>query len=76
MPATVSAPASDHDSELVERIARQDQHAIETLMRKHNSRLFRVARAILKDDADAEDVLQDAYVCSLHPTMTGTVRVR
>ena len=31
-------------------------------MRRHNGRLFRVARAILKDDADAEDALQDAYL--------------
>jgi RNA polymerase sigma-70 factor (ECF subfamily) len=31
-------------------------------MRRHNARLFRVARAILKDDAAAEDALQDAYV--------------
>jgi len=34
----------------------------ERLMRRYNQRLFRVARAILKDDADAEDALQDAYV--------------
>jgi RNA polymerase sigma-70 factor (ECF subfamily) len=34
----------------------------ERLMRQHNQRLFRVARSILKDDADAEDALQDAYV--------------
>ncbi len=31
-------------------------------MRRHNTRLFRVARAILKDDAEAEDALQDAYL--------------
>ncbi len=31
-------------------------------MRRYNSRLFRTARAIVKDDADAEDVLQDAYL--------------
>ena len=31
-------------------------------MRRHNSRLFRVARAILRDDAEAEDALQDAYL--------------
>ena len=31
-------------------------------MRRYNGRLFRVARAILKDDAEAEDVLQDAYL--------------
>ena len=36
--------------------------ALEALMRRHNARLFRVARAILKDDAAAEDALQDAYV--------------
>lgn len=38
------------------------QADFERLMRTYNQRLFRVARAILKDDADAEDVLQDAYV--------------
>jgi RNA polymerase sigma-70 factor (ECF subfamily) len=31
-------------------------------MRRHNQRLYRVARAILRDDAEAEDVMQDAYV--------------
>jgi len=36
--------------------------ALEALMRRHNGRLFRVARAILKDDAAAEDALQDAYI--------------
>ena len=34
----------------------------ERIMRQYNQRLFRVARSILKDDADAEDALQDAYV--------------
>ena len=33
-------------------------------MRRHNGRLFRVARAILKDDAEAEDALQDAYLAA------------
>jgi RNA polymerase sigma factor (sigma-70 family) len=42
--------------------AAPDHRAFETLMRQHNGRLFRVARAILKDDAEAEDVLQDAYL--------------
>lgn len=31
-------------------------------MRKYNGKLFRIARAILKDDSDAEDVLQEAYL--------------
>jgi RNA polymerase sigma factor (sigma-70 family) len=44
------------------RIAAGDEGALEALMRRHNGRLFRVARAILKDDAEAEDALQDAYI--------------
>ena len=50
------------DRELARQIGRRDQQAFEGLMRRHNGRLFRVARAILKDDAEAEDALQDAYL--------------
>ena len=50
------------DREIVGRILRDDQDAFEALMRRHNTRLFRVARSILKDDSDAEDVLQEAYL--------------
>jgi RNA polymerase sigma-70 factor (ECF subfamily) len=56
-----SAPAWD-DDELVARIARRDQAAFEVLMRRYNGKLFRVARAILRDDLEAEDALQDAYL--------------
>ena len=55
------APALD-DAELAVRVAGRDQAAFETLMRRHNGRLFRVARAILKDESEAEDALQDAYL--------------
>jgi len=34
----------------------------EILMRRYNQRLYRVARAILRDDAEGEDVMQDGYV--------------
>ena len=50
------------DIELVARIARDDHAAFEALMRRHNGKLFRVARAILRDEAEAEDALQDAYL--------------
>jgi len=53
---------NDLDRSLVERIAGHDHAAFERLMRRHNSRLFRVARAILKDDSEAEDAVQDAYL--------------
>jgi RNA polymerase sigma-70 factor (ECF subfamily) len=63
MPRQTALPASEaDDSELVARIARKDAGAFEHLMRRHNGRLFRVARAILKDDAEAEDALQEAYL--------------
>ena len=35
---------------------------VEALMRRHNRMLFRAARAILKDDAEAEEAVQDAYL--------------
>jgi RNA polymerase sigma-70 factor, ECF subfamily len=63
-PPTSAVPAASpgSDADLAGRIARRDQAAFETLMRRHNARLFRVARAILKDDGEAEDALQDAYL--------------
>jgi RNA polymerase sigma-70 factor (ECF subfamily) len=50
------------DTEVARRVARGDHEAFERLMRRYNGRLFRVARAILRDDAEAEDALQDAYL--------------
>jgi RNA polymerase sigma-70 factor (ECF subfamily) len=44
------------------RVARRDYTAFEALMRVHNGRLFRVARSILRDDSQAEDAVQDAYL--------------
>jgi RNA polymerase sigma-70 factor (ECF subfamily) len=43
-----------------------DARAFEEIMRKHNRMLFRTARAILRDDAEAEDALQEAYVQAYH----------
>jgi RNA polymerase sigma-70 factor (ECF subfamily) len=62
MPVPSLLPALDDESALITRIGRSDHSAFESLMRRHNGRLFRVARAILKNDADAEDALQDAYL--------------
>jgi RNA polymerase sigma-70 factor (ECF subfamily) len=55
-------PTGLSDSALAERIAGGDQLAFEAVMRKYNGKLFRIARSILRDDSDAEDVLQDAYL--------------
>jgi RNA polymerase sigma-70 factor (ECF subfamily) len=53
------------DSELAARAAAGDATAFEEIMRRHNRRLFRTARAIVKDDGEAEDVLQEAYLRAL-----------
>jgi RNA polymerase sigma-70 factor (ECF subfamily) len=39
-----------------------DERAIRTLVRRYNQRLFRVARSVLRNDAEAEDVVQETYV--------------
>jgi RNA polymerase sigma factor, sigma-70 family len=50
------------DEDVVARVLAGDQQAYEIIMRRYNQRLFRITRAILGDDAEAEDVVQDAYV--------------
>ena len=50
------------DAELVRRIRAGETALFELVMRRYNQRLFRVLRALLRDEAEAEDVLQDAYV--------------
>ena len=50
------------DTELVARLQRGETGAFEPLMRRHNQLLFRLARSILRDDAEAEDAVQQAYL--------------
>jgi len=58
-----ASPSVDpSDLDVSKRVAAGDEAAFEALMRKNNRTLFRVARAILKDDAEAEDALQIAYL--------------
>jgi RNA polymerase sigma-70 factor (ECF subfamily) len=59
LPAPVERPA---DTELIARILSGDMRALEMLMRLHNRTLYRTARAILRDDAEAEDAVQEAYL--------------
>ena len=56
--AVVAAP---DDTALARRIVERDPHAFVALMRRHNRMLYRLARSILKDEADAEDAVQEAY---------------
>jgi RNA polymerase sigma-70 factor (ECF subfamily) len=55
-------PESLTDEDVVHRIRTGEIALYEIIMRRYNQRLYRVARAILHDDSEAEDVMQDAYV--------------
>jgi RNA polymerase sigma-70 factor, ECF subfamily len=50
------------DDQVVERVLAGDTSLFEVIMRRYNQRLYRAARAITRNDSEAEDVLQDAYV--------------
>ena len=50
------------DEQVVARVLAGETALFEILMRRYNQRLYRAARAILRDDSEAEDVMQDAYV--------------
>jgi RNA polymerase sigma-70 factor (ECF subfamily) len=50
------------DEELVRRIVDGDPALFEILMRRHNQRIYRAVRAVLRADDDAEDVMQQAYL--------------
>ncbi|MCW3476348.1 RNA polymerase sigma factor [Limobrevibacterium gyesilva] len=54
--------AAAEDAELVRRALARDGDAFRTIMQKYNQRLYRIARSILRNDGDAEDVVQEAYV--------------
>jgi len=50
------------DEQIVARVLEGETALYEIIMRRYNQRLYRAARAILRDDSEAEDVLQDTYV--------------
>jgi RNA polymerase sigma-70 factor (ECF subfamily) len=50
------------DEQILARVSAGEIDSFEVVMRRYNRRLFRAVRAILKDDAEVEDVIQEAYV--------------
>ena len=50
------------DSDLVALARQKDETAVRHLIKRHNQRLFRIARGVVRDDAEAEDIVQDTYV--------------
>ena len=53
---------STSDEDVVKRVLAGETALYEILIRRYNQRLYRVARSILRDDTEAEDVMQEAYV--------------
>lgn len=62
LPAPLTAQSELQDEEVVGRVLSGETALFEILMRRYNQRLYRVSRVILRDDGEAEDVMQDAYV--------------
>jgi RNA polymerase sigma-70 factor (ECF subfamily) len=60
--ATVGSSAAAQERSLASSIAAGDAAAFESMMRHYNRRLYRLARATLRDRTEAEDALQDAYI--------------
>jgi RNA polymerase sigma-70 factor (ECF subfamily) len=61
-PAALGASNALTDEEIVEQVVAGQSALFEVLMRRHNERVYRLARSIVRDDGEAEDVMQQAYV--------------
>jgi RNA polymerase sigma-70 factor (ECF subfamily) len=55
-------PIGPTDTELVRRVIARDEAAVRAIMQANNRRLYRLARGILRNDGEAEDVVQETYV--------------
>lgn len=70
MLALRAAAPDDSDLALARRVAAGELSAFERIMRRHNRMLYRAARGILRDDAEAEDCLQSAYLLAYRAIAT------
>src|SRR5262245_17132022 len=50
------------DAEIVKRVRAGESGLFEILMRRHNQRIYRTARAVVRDEHEVEDVMQQAYI--------------
>jgi RNA polymerase sigma-70 factor, ECF subfamily len=50
------------DQELIARARKGEAASFEKLMRRYKQRVFRAARSVLRNDAEAEDVVQETFV--------------
>lgn len=64
MPLAEAAPDLEAlpDAELIAHLRRGHRQAFAIVIQRHNRRLFRVARSVIRDDTEAEDIVQETYV--------------
>ncbi|WP_313193805.1 RNA polymerase sigma factor [Shinella zoogloeoides] len=62
LPTIPIASPAEGEADLVRRAAAGEAQAVRAIIRSHNQRLYRLVRAVLRNNADAEDVLQEAYL--------------
>ncbi|RWF41506.1 MAG: RNA polymerase sigma factor [Mesorhizobium sp.] len=61
--AAVAAPETESgDMALVRRALAREADAFRLIIKTHNQRLYRIARGVVRNDAEAEDIVQEAYV--------------
>ncbi|MGH6806994.1 MAG: RNA polymerase sigma factor [Ensifer adhaerens] len=60
--STIAIMDATADMELARRAIARDGQAFMTIMQVHNQRLYRIARGIIRNDSEAEDIVQEAYV--------------
>ncbi|WP_315753905.1 MULTISPECIES: RNA polymerase sigma factor [unclassified Bradyrhizobium] len=63
--ATTVSAATTAEDDLIRRAKARDEAAIRAILQANNRRLFRIARGILRNDSEAEDVVQETYVRAL-----------
>ncbi|RWO76598.1 MAG: RNA polymerase sigma factor [Mesorhizobium sp.] len=55
-------PAASGEMQLVGRALAREGGAFHTIIKMHNQRLYRIARSVVRNDSEAEDIVQEAYV--------------
>ncbi|AZO30800.1 MULTISPECIES: RNA polymerase sigma factor [unclassified Mesorhizobium] len=60
--AAAIAAADDGDMALVRRALAREADAFRSIIKTHNQRLYRIARGVVRNDAEAEDIVQEAYM--------------
>ena len=62
MPSEITMGARSVEADLITRALHHDEDAVRAIIAQNNRRLFRLARSIVKDDNEAEDVVQECYL--------------